>query len=292
MNIENRVRHALSARLSNSDAPSEVWASILRRIERQERIHATRVRVVTSLLALALSVFTIAGLWIGFRPTHGAIQPEGGTQGREASPPLVQTVCSQSESSGDFDGDGYTDRATLYAVVQSPQSNCGPSALVSTWRFELEVDLQSTSFTVPFTDCESLFDCQLLDGSDFNGDGRAELPVMLSMSASSVTGIYRVTGTGVEPLELDPPGDPGFLGPGPIRLGGEQDAIMSSGFECGIQDDGSRVLVAWSAERDDAVSPYRLHLSTLELDGNTFRVTASQDRTSVTDLPPLHGICP
>ena len=62
MNIENRVRHALSARLSNSDAPSEVWASILRRIERQERIHATRVRVVTSLLALALSVFTIAGL--------------------------------------------------------------------------------------------------------------------------------------------------------------------------------------------------------------------------------------
>jgi hypothetical protein len=115
---------------------------------------------------------------------------------------------------------------------------------------------------------------------------------MLSMSASSVTGIYGVTETDIEPIDLAAPGDPGFLQPGPIRLGGEQDALLSSGFECGIGDGGSRALVAWSAERDDAVSPYRTHLTTLELDVDTFRVIATEDRQGVTALPPRHGICP
>ena len=193
---------------------------------------------------------------------------------------------------GDFDGDGSIDRARLYALVPLPQTGCGPDALEGEWRFELAIVLGSTNFTVPFTDCESLFDCQLLQGSDFDGDGRDELPVMLSMAASSVSAIYRVTETGMEPIELAAPGDPSFLEPGPIRLGGGQDAIMNSGFECRIEDDGSRVLVAWSAERDDAVSPYRMHLTTLELEGETFTVVATEDRQEVTELPPRHGVCP
>lgn len=137
-----------------------------------------------------------------------------------------------------------------------PQSECGPDSIEVGWRFELAIDLGSTTFTVPFGDCINPPDCRLLPGSDFDGDGRAELAVALSLSASSVTGIYCVTQAGVEPLQVAPPGDHGFLEPGPIRLGGEQNAIMNSGFECRIQDDGSRALIAWSAERDDAVSPF------------------------------------
>ena len=260
-------------------------------MSRREKVAAVRVRLATSLLALALSTIVIAGLWIAFRPTQ-AIAPGRASPGASVSPSLAGSICSQSGSSGDFDGDGYIDRARLYAVVLMTQSDCGPRALESKWHFELEVALRSTSFSAPFSDCESLFDCQLLDGSDFDGDGRAELPVMLSMSASSVTTVYRVTETGIEPIVLASPDDPGFLEPGPIRFGGEQDVLMSSGFECSADTDGSRVVVAWSAERDDGVSPYRMHLSTLVLEGNTFRVTGIEDRADVTNLPPRHKICP
>lgn len=204
----------------------------------------------------------------------------------------TQTVCSESESSGDFDGDGSLDRAQLHALVPLPQSDCGPGSLEVGWRFELAVELASTTFTAPFGDCINPPDCQLLRGSDFDGDGRDELTVMLSATSSSVSAIYRITETGSHPLELAAPGDPGFLEPGPIRLGDHQTSIMSSGFECRVEDDRSRLLVAWSAERDDGVSPYRMHLTTLELDGDTFTVVATEDQPEVTELPPHTGICP
>jgi Domain of unknown function (DUF5074) len=204
----------------------------------------------------------------------------------------TQTVCSESESSGDFDGDGSLDSAQLHALVPLPQSDCSPESLEAGLRFELVVELGSTTFTAPFGDCINPPDCQLLRGSDFDGDGRDELTVMLSATSSSVSAIYRITETGTHPLDLAAPGDPGFLEPGPIRLGGHQTSIMSSGFECRIEDDGSRVLVAWGAERDDGVSPYRMHLTTLALHGDTFTVVATEDQQEVTELPPRYGICP
>lgn len=291
MSIENRLRRVLTSTMPDGEASSEAWSSILERARRRQRAAAIRVRVATSLLALVLSMITIAGLWIAFRPTK-AIGPGGASQSPSVGPSPGESICSQSESSGDFDGDGYIDTARLYAVVLVSQTDCGQRALESKWHFELHVDLHSTSFTAPFSDCESLFDCQLLDGSDFDGDGRAELPVMLSMSASSVTAVYRVTETIIEPIVLAPPGDPGYLEAGPIRFGGGQDILMSSGFECSVDANGSRVVVAWSAQRDDAVSPYRMHLTTLVLEANTFRVTGTEDRADVTNLPPRHTICP
>ena len=203
----------------------------------------------------------------------------------------TQTVCSESESLGDFDGDGSADRAKLYAVVPLLQSDCGPESLEAGWRFELVVELGSTTFTAPFGDCINPPDCQLLPGSDFDGDGRDELALMLSGTSSSVSAIYRITETGMHPLVLAAPGDPGFLEPGPIRLGGHQTSIMSSGFECRVENAGSRVLVAWSAERDDGVSPYRMHLTTLELDGDTFTVVDTEDQQHVTELPQWRGMC-
>ena len=204
----------------------------------------------------------------------------------------TQTVCSESESLGDFDGDGSADRAKLLALVPLPHSDCGARSLEAGWQFELTVELGSTTFVASFGDCINPSDCKLLSGSDFDGDGRDELAVTLSASSSSVWAIYRITETGIHPLDLAAPGDPGFLEPGPIRLGGHQTSIMSSGFDCRVEDDGSRVLVAWSAERDDAVSPYRMHLTTLELDGDTFRVVGTDYQQDVTKLPPREGMCP
>jgi len=105
----------------------------------------------------------------------------------------------------------------VLSKVRMPCSEVNPSKC--THRFELTVEFVSGSLSVPFEDCPSLFDCELLEGSDLGGDGRSELPVVLSMASTSYTGLYRVTETRVEPLELAAPSDPGFLEPGPIPAG-------------------------------------------------------------------------
>jgi len=69
---------------------------------------------------------------------------------------------------------------------------------------------------------------------DVDGDGRAELPIVLGPAAAiSVAGMYRVTESGIRALDLAPPGDPGYLEPGPIRLGGPFDAICRPASSAG-----------------------------------------------------------
>jgi hypothetical protein len=215
------------------------------------------------------------------------------------SPDATQTPspsvseCFGSRSAGDFDGDGRIDTVRLRVLVPLP--TCGPEAVQTEWRIELTVGLASRTFSVPFEDCEEPFDCVLLEGSDIDGDGRAELPIALGPGAAvSYVGMYRVTEAAVYALELASPGDPtsGGLEPGPIRLGGPSDAISQAGFECRTLDSGSRVFVAWNAERDDGVSPWRMHLATLELRDDEFVVVDTEDRENVVDLPPVWGTCP
>ncbi len=199
--------------------------------------------------------------------------------------------CFASSSRGDFDDDGAIDLATLHILV--PLATCGPEAVQTTWRAELTVSLATATFSVPFEDCEEPFVCRALEGSDVDGDLRAELPIVLGPGAAvSTVGMYRVEPGAVRALELAPPGDPGYLEPGPLRLGGPSDAIWQTGFECRVLDARRRELVAWSAQRDDAVSPWRLHLTRLELRDDVFVVTAIEDREGVTDLPPVWGTCP
>lgn len=215
--------------------------------------------------------------------------PAGDDPGRSDPPTSPAATCFESESSADFDGDGRIDTATLHAIV--PFGRCTPAALETDWRFELAVELGSGAVSVPFLDCPSLFDCELLEGSDFDGDGRSELPVALSMSATSFTGVYRVTDEGVHPIEVAPPGDPGYLEPGVVRFGGGQDAIQRAGFDCLVREDGSTVVIAWMAEREDALSPFSVHRTILELRGDQFIVIAADDQRGVIDLPATHGLC-
>ena len=168
------------------------------------------------------------------------------------------TIGFESRTEGDYDGDAVVDLARLYAVVGSDE--CGPQALETDRRFELSIEFAAAQLTVPFTDRQGLFDRAILGSSDLDGDGSAELLV-----------------THVEP--------------GPIRLGGGQDVLLRSGFECRTGEDGSRVLVGWWAQRDDAVSPFRLYTATLRIQGGGFLV-GTEDRRGVKDLPPSRGLCP
>lgn len=213
-----------------------------------------------------------------------------------ASPVPVTSSCFESRSRGDFDGDGETDVATLHVLVPLP--DCGsPWPAGTPWRAELVVSLAAGTFSVPFEDCQAPFTCRVLEGSDFDRDLRAELPIVLGPGAAvSYVGMYRVEPGLVRPLELAPPGDPGYLEPGPIEpgpilVGGPSDATSQSGFACRSAG-ARRELVAWRAERDDAVSPWRVHETILELRGDVFVVVGAEDRSGVTDLPPVWGTCP
>jgi hypothetical protein len=226
---------------------------------------------------------------LGIQGFMAAWQPVGaGPNTETTATPQGSSVCFESESTGDFDGDGVLDRVKLHALV--PFERCSPDALETDWRFEIRVELASGTISTPFEDCPSLFDCELLGGSDLDGDGRDELAVILTNAATATTGLYRVAGSGVEPLKVEHPGDPDYLEPGPIVLGGNHDAISQAGFECLVKE-ARRVVVAWWAERDDGVSPYRLHLASLELRGDAFLVVATQDQKDVADLPALRGLC-
>jgi hypothetical protein len=206
------------------------------------------------------------------------------------SPSSSVSECFGSRSTGDFDGDGRIDTVKLHSLV--PLTRCGPEAVQTEWRIELTVELASGTFTVPFEDCGEPFDCMVLKGSDVDGDGRAELPIVLGPGAAiSVAAMYRVTEKGIRALELAAPGDPGHLEPGPIRLGGPSDAISQTGFECRTRDSGSRIVVAWRAHRNDGVSPWRVHFTTLELRDDVFVVVGTEDREDVVDLPPVWGTC-
>jgi hypothetical protein len=191
----------------------------------------------------------------------------------------------ESQTEGDFDGDGAADTAILHALVTGT-AECSSRAGLP-WRFELVFQSGSglESFQ-SFDDCQSM-DCHLQDSSDFDGDGVSELVVTVGPGASvSYSQIYRVEADRLTPIQLDPPGDPaGSLTPGPIVLGGSHDAVWQSGFECQLRPHGSRVLVAWQAMRDDGISPWSIHSTTLELVGDTFTVVRSEDLEDVEELP-------
>lgn len=226
-------------------------------------------------------------------PALGGSDPSwvGARAGVSPAPVATTSSCFASTSRGDFDGDGTLDVATLHFLV--PLATCGPEAVQATWRAELTISLATGTFTVPFEDCGDPFDCRVLEASDVDGDLRAELPIVLGPGAAvSTVGMYRVEPAAVRPLELAPPGDPGYLEPGPVRLGGPHDATYQAGFVCRILDARQRELVAWSAQRDDGASPWRLRLTTLELRDGVFVVTGTEDRAGVTDLPPVWGTCP
>lgn len=292
MEIEELIRRAIERQVAGARASDEAWASIARRLERKTR-GAQVNRVLVAATTLLVAGGALVGLWAAFRSVGRPGAAAGGASPpspARSSPP--RTACLTSEATGDLDGDGLADLATL--LVPAPVgANC--SAVGTAPSFELDVSFGSgTYISQPFPDCESAA-CHLVGASDLDGDGISELVVNVGPGAAvSYDQIYRVSGAGVRPIGLAAPGDPaGRLEPGSaIRLGGDHSAVFESGFECEIQEDGSRTLIAWQAERDDAVSPWRVHFTTLELQGDVFVVVDTHDRAAVTDLHAPEGLCP
>jgi hypothetical protein len=286
MGIEEDIRDAITHRVSRVKPAEKAWDSISRRIEGRGKPSPAR-RASVAVFALALTALTIFALWASFGHTTRPVPlGEPTAPSASAGPESEQTVCFESQSEGDFDGDGATETASLYALVPG-SVKCDGAVAEIPWRFELTITRASSAETVqPFDDCQSI-DCHLQDASDFDADGTSELVVAVGPGASvSYTQIYRAEGDQLAAIQLELPGDPeGSLTPGPILLGGSHNAIWQSGFQCQVHQDGSRAVIAWQAKRDDGELPWNVHFTTLELHDDNFAVVAIEDRNGVTELP-------
>ncbi len=191
--------------------------------------------------------------------------------------------CVQATTSGDFDGDGTIDEARLVALVPADVS-CSRDGDV--WG-QMESQHIEVTFGSGQTLDQVLADCQpCLTGSlvfaatDLDGDGREELAIDVGPGAATdYVEFYRVDPSGISPLVVSTPGDPPYVEPGPAILGGGFDSGLWSPIQCTVAADGSRELVSVHAENltGPITGPWRVHTTTMILDGDRLVVTSTDE---------------
>jgi hypothetical protein len=131
----------------------------------------------------------------------------------------------------------------------------------------------------------------VFEPTDVDGDGRDELAI--DVSSGGATGLeefYRVDPDEIRPLVIAEPGDPPYVEPGPAILGGGFDSVTQSPVVCRVNDDGARELVSIHAENvgDSLSGPWRVHTTTMVLQGDRLVVTSTEESES--SFPGTSGI--
>lgn len=212
-----------------------------------------------------------------------AFGPSGSTT---PSPPeqVTEGRCVRSTTTGDFDGDGAPDRATLYDVPPAGRT-CHQDL---SGHLRLGVRFGSGGrFDVPFTYCGGGACDTVFTAVDLDANGRSELVVEVGPGAAvDSIEFFRVLADGIRPLQIAPPGDPGYVEPGPAIFGGGFDSGQQSPVACEVGPDGTRRLVSIHAAPtgDLNTAPWHVHRTVLVLHGDTFTVVAHSDST-VTRFP-------
>jgi Tol biopolymer transport system component len=210
----------------------------------------------------------------------------------EGSPLASATRCVQATTSGDFDGDGTTDSAE-FVEIASGRVSCDREREVFALLLSQEIVIRFGSgqrLEQPFTDCQGGLCAYVFEPTDLDGDGRDELAI--DVSSGGATGLeefYRVDPDGIRPLLIGEPGDPPYVEPGPAILGGGFDSVTQSPLVCTV-DDGGRELVSIHAENigDSLSGPWRVHTTTMVLQGDRLVVTSTDDSES--SFPGTSGI--
>lgn len=220
------------------------------------------------------------GLWL----VAGSFEPGSSADLEQVSPSVVATTrCTQAMTSGDFDGDGTLDEAKLIVVV--------PADLSCDRNGDVYAQMESQQIEVGFgsgqTLDQTLADCQpCLTGSlafaatDLDGDGRDELAIDVGPGAAiDYVEFYRVDPSGISALVVSEPGDPPYVEPGPAILGGGFDSGLWSPIECRVTVDGTHELVSVHAENltGPITGPWRVHTTTMVLEGDRLVVTSTND---------------
>ena len=215
--------------------------------------------------------------------------------GGEASPsPTVSgTRCIQAATSGDLDGDGTVDHAEFVEVVSVGVPCDRPGQVfqnLASQELVIRFGLGQT-VELPFTDCQGGLCAYVFEAVDLDGDSRDELAVDVSSAAAlGLVEFYRVDPDTIQPLVIAEPGDPPYMEPGPAILGGGFDSGLQSPVVCRMRDQGIRELVSIHAENvgDSLSGPWRVHTTTMVLEGERLVVTSTDDSES--SFPGTSGV--
>lgn len=205
--------------------------------------------------------------------THVAASPRPSAR-------LTVGRCVHVTATGDFDGDGTPDVATLVDVLPAGQ----------TCRQDLSDHLRirvmfgsGGGFDRPFTYCTGGACDSVFTATDLAGDGRSELAVEVGPGAAiDFVEFFRVGRHGISPLRIATAGAAkAGLKPGPAVFGGSQDSGVQSPVACHIRPDGSRVLVSIQAESlSSRISgPWRVKRTELQLRGDSLYVVGVSTAT-------------
>jgi hypothetical protein len=210
------------------------------------------------------------------------------------SPSAASTTrCIQATTSGDFDGDGATDEADFIEVVSGSVSCDRPGQVVQNLSSqELVIRFGSGhALQRPFTDCQGGLCAYVFSATDLDGDGRDEFAIDVSGSGDAgLLEFYRVDADGIHPITIAEPGDPPYVESGPAILGGGFNSVLQSPIICRENDTGTRELVSIHAEDvgDSLSGPWRVHSTTMVLEGDRLVVTSTDDSES--SFPDITGI--
>ena len=273
--LRDLLRQALADVRSDPDALERT----LKLIETRRR--RRRLAVMSTALAVGLAALLL--VWVAFRPTSGSISAGQPTTSPSATATTSPTRCVQATTSGDFDGDGTTDEAELVELVSGPVS-CQNGGEVTSHLLPQQIDVHFGSGQMlqqPFKDCQPcLTGGGVFSATDLDGDGRDELAIDVGPGASlDDVEFYRVDLNGVHPLLVADPGDPPYVEPGPAILGGGFDSGLQSPIACRTNADGTRELVSVHAENVGGYveGPWKIHTTTMVLQGDGLVVTSSRD---------------
>ena len=213
-----------------------------------------------------------------------------------ASATLTAGRCVHVTATGDFDGDGTPDTATLVDVLPTGQT-CHQDL---SHHLRIRVTFGSGgSFDRPFTYCTGGACDAVFTATDLAGNGRSELAVEVGPGAPiDFVEFFRVGRHGLSPLRIAAAGAAkAGLKPGPAVFGGSFDSGAQSPIACTIRPDGSRVLTFTQAQplSGRITGPWRVHRTELQLRGGSLHVIAVSTAT-VHGLPVgslrFHNGCP